>query len=80
MQLFRQFPNGLAEARADDQTGSDIVRVMRKKHDPCGSEAQQADPKSVASLTSVQDALEDPPRPRSARKATGLLISRRPSE
>jgi hypothetical protein len=44
MQLFRQFPNGLAEARADDQTGSDIVRVMRKKHDPCGSEAQQADP------------------------------------
>jgi hypothetical protein len=40
----RQFPNGLAEARADDQTGSDIVRVMRKKHDPCGSEAQQADP------------------------------------
>jgi hypothetical protein len=39
MQLFREFPNGLAETRTDDQTGRDIARIMRKKHDPCGSEA-----------------------------------------
>jgi hypothetical protein len=44
MQLFRQFPNGLAETRADDQTGRDVARIMRKKHDPGGSEAQQPGP------------------------------------
>jgi hypothetical protein len=53
MQLFREFPNGLAETRADDQTGRDIARIIRCR----GAGATFADRDIKARGTQCNDAL-----------------------
>jgi hypothetical protein len=53
MQLFREFPNGLAETRADYQTGRDIARAIRCR----GAGATFADRDIKARGTQCNDAL-----------------------